>query len=179
MTELKIKGGPKGAYAELERIRQERSGILKPDHVVAEATDPGNPLHDKFEWDDAVAGHKYRLDQARKLIKAFVVLYPGVDQPVPCYVNLRKDRGTDEQGYRKIEDVFSNEFLLESLMEDAMNDLRSFEKKYEMLKALAPVFEAARSVEREISRRTAKKKASRRTAKKTTKKSGRRKAKRS
>lgn len=53
---------------ELLRIREER-GKLTPAIVLAEATNPGHPLHDKFEWDDSVAAEKYRLAQAAQLLR--------------------------------------------------------------------------------------------------------------
>ena len=53
---------------ELLRIREER-GKLTPAIVLAEATDPEHPLHDKFEWDDSVAAEKYRLAQAAQLLR--------------------------------------------------------------------------------------------------------------
>jgi hypothetical protein len=44
-------------------------GYLTPRLVVDVATDDAHPLHGAFEWDDRVAGHKYRVVQARELIR--------------------------------------------------------------------------------------------------------------
>lgn len=48
----------------------ERRHALSAEIVVEEATPPGSPLHPAFEWDDKVAGHRYRLGQAADLIRA-------------------------------------------------------------------------------------------------------------
>lgn len=50
-------------------------GKLTPHAVVSVAADPGHPLHSRFEWDDAVAGPKYREQQARELIRSVRVVY--------------------------------------------------------------------------------------------------------
>lgn len=50
-----------------------RDGFLTPASVKDEASDPSSVLHDAFEWDDAVAGDRYRLQQARELIKTYRV----------------------------------------------------------------------------------------------------------
>lgn len=47
-----------------------REGRLSADLVVKEATPEESPLHDELNWDDADAGHQYRLMQARQLIRS-------------------------------------------------------------------------------------------------------------
>jgi hypothetical protein len=58
---------------ELEHIRKQGKGILYPDAVVEFATNEETALHPKFEWDNNIAGHEYRLWQARHLIKIVVI----------------------------------------------------------------------------------------------------------
>ncbi|HAZ61006.1 MAG TPA: hypothetical protein DCY89_05470 [Gammaproteobacteria bacterium] len=54
---------------ELSRIA-DATGALTPALVVEAATDPESPLHDAFDWDDSAAAHKYRLVQARSMIRS-------------------------------------------------------------------------------------------------------------
>src|SRR5260370_41485799 len=54
---------------ELRRIWNTR-GSLIPREVVAEAADPDSPLHDQFEWDDNVAGDRFRRIQAARMIRS-------------------------------------------------------------------------------------------------------------
>ena len=63
--------GPADIYAELRNIQAVNDGKLEPELVVEFARDPGTALHRKFEWDDTVAAHYYRLDQARDTIQIF------------------------------------------------------------------------------------------------------------
>lgn len=47
----------------------ERDGKLTTEQVLTEAADPASPLHTAFEWDDQIAGYRYRLIQAGELIR--------------------------------------------------------------------------------------------------------------
>ena len=51
-------------------------GLITADGAVEAARDPTSILHREFEWDDTVAGHAYRLQQARALIRTW---YPEVE----------------------------------------------------------------------------------------------------
>lgn len=53
----------------LTRIYNDR-GELTPAAVVEEAADINHPLHSQFEWDDAEAARKHRLNQAADLIRS-------------------------------------------------------------------------------------------------------------
>ena len=44
-------------------------GVLTPLQVVEHAIEPDSPLHPYFEWDDTIAGHRFRLEQAGGLIR--------------------------------------------------------------------------------------------------------------
>ena len=49
---------------------------LTPEVVVHTASDPEHVLHDHFEWNDTVAGHAPRMQQARHLIRGVKVVPP-------------------------------------------------------------------------------------------------------
>jgi hypothetical protein len=63
-------------------------GELTPEVVEEKARDPKSPGHDYFEWDDAVAGYRHRLDQARTLIKTVKVEIVTTDMKLltPHYI---------------------------------------------------------------------------------------------
>ena len=44
-----------------------RNGKITTELVVDTAKDPDNVLHTSFEWNDKVAGHQFRLEQAEHL----------------------------------------------------------------------------------------------------------------
>lgn len=75
-------------------------GTLTPTAVLQDARSPKSPLHDEFEWDDSVAGHQYRVTQARNLIARVRVEIETTTRQiqVPAYVR-DPNAAADEQGY--------------------------------------------------------------------------------
>jgi hypothetical protein len=131
---------------ELELVRRNGGGILRPVDVVVFAKDEGTTLHGCFEWDDSKAAHEHRLEQARKLIRVKLTMIADHPRAVRAYVSLQRDRETDGGGYRAIVDVMSDDEMREQLLDEALDELNRFRRKYSMLKALAPIFEATDQV---------------------------------
>jgi hypothetical protein len=52
----------------------EDRGRLAAEDLVEVAGETNHPLHPFFEWDDAIAGHQYRVWQAGQLIRSVKVL---------------------------------------------------------------------------------------------------------
>lgn len=59
---------------ELLRIREER-GELTAQAVLEDAREPDSPLHVAFVWDDGLAAERYRMNQARNLIRSIKIAY--------------------------------------------------------------------------------------------------------
>lgn len=81
-------------------LAEERQGQLTPDDVIAAAESPDSPLHSAFDWRDSSAAYKYRLQQARQLIRRVTI---QIETPqrliqVPYFVRA-PDKAPDEQGY--------------------------------------------------------------------------------
>lgn len=137
---------------ELKRLAAENDGRLRAEDVVAAAREVTSPLHTQFEWDDTIAGEKYRLAQARALIRVTVeyVNEPPVETRV--FVSLTSDRKRDP-GYRVVADVMNSEQHREQLLRDAMQEMRHFQAKFRELKELVAVFTAMRETDSEIATR--------------------------
>lgn len=74
-------------------------GSIKPSRLVELARDADNPLHDKFEWDNSIAGHEYRLIQARRYIRVTrVAVNGGKPQPL-IHVAASDDADAREGAY--------------------------------------------------------------------------------
>jgi hypothetical protein len=134
---------------ELKALAANNNGVLTPDAVVARASNPKSALHDAFEWDDTEAARKYRLEQARQLIRVCIeVIGDGVDErKVTAFVALREDR-YGAGGYRHIPTLVQTRQGRDALLDTALWELRAYEEKYSELKELMPVFVAARRVRR-------------------------------
>lgn len=89
MSNSKMRALRKNVNAELARMAATNDG-LRPSEVVAAATDESSPLHGQFEWDDGIAGHEYRLGQARQLIRVSVSVVAGLAER---YIHVPADRG--------------------------------------------------------------------------------------
>lgn len=63
------------------------SGLTATEDVVEDARDSSSPLHECFEWRDDVAGHKYRMIQARTLVRAIQVQITESSPPEPILVH--------------------------------------------------------------------------------------------
>jgi hypothetical protein len=123
--------------------------MLLPERVVEFATPKNSPLHSYFEWDQREAAHKYRIDQARSLIRTVMVTME--DRPnvhMRAYVSLPTDRlhGT---GYRRIDDVLSNKFLRKQLAEEMTKQADAWRTRAELIGVTfdpAPIKKAARAI---------------------------------
>lgn len=83
----------------------ERSGTLSADRVVAEAAarNPGDPLHDYFDWDDRAAAHQHRVNRARELIRSVEVILRVQTVELRAKVYVRDPtKDAHEQGYTSV-----------------------------------------------------------------------------
>jgi hypothetical protein len=84
----------------LERIMTLNGGELAAEKVVADAKDAKSPLHAYFDWDDSIAGHQWRLHQARELIRSVKIEVVHNERTVSTVRYVRDPRkASDEQGY--------------------------------------------------------------------------------
>lgn len=78
----------------------ERNGRITPELVLSEAVKPTSPLHDHFEWDDTKAAHRWRLVQARELIRSVKVRITSENRNISVVRYVRDPEAeATEQGY--------------------------------------------------------------------------------
>ena len=135
--------------SELEFIRQRNGGLLKASDVVEYARDNNSALHTMFEWDDSEAAEKYRLMQARSIIRVVVQIIPDTNEKIRTFVSLSSDR-VQGNGYRVIADVMEDEQLIDTLLQDAKNELASFSRKYARLQSLDELRPVLNEIDRVI-----------------------------
>ena len=124
--------------AELEAIRAAHDGLLRAEDVVDFARDPDTVLHKRFTWDDNEAAERFRLMQARQVIRVHVKIYPREKQRVRAYVSMIEDRKKGG-GYRATDEVMHITALREQLLSQAHREMKAFVKRYEHLEELAGV----------------------------------------
>lgn len=104
---------------------------LTPGIVVDEARDPEHPLHNRFEWDDSVAGEKWRHHQAHELITSVKITYKapgGQHREIRQFHAIRKETG---HVYEPTEEVLRDEVMTKILMADMEREWRSLKKRYD------------------------------------------------
>lgn len=121
--------------AELEAIQKKHRGRLSPRVVLNEARRKDHPLHARFEWNDAVAGEKYRLEQARELISAVRVVYTtsqGEKKSIRYFAALRAS-DKDEYIYESVDAIAADPFKRKLLIKEMQRDIQELVNRYEGL----------------------------------------------
>lgn len=116
---------------ELMAIRSEY-GHLTPANVVRAATDPSHALHDRFEWDDAVAGEKYRLGQARQIIRVVREAYTDRrGNPADLRAFHAIPRADGEMAYEPLSEIVHDDIASKVLMASMEREWRTLRARYE------------------------------------------------
>jgi len=87
-------GGVKPEIAAKELQRLQKAGAITAPAVVEAARPDDAPLHPVFEWDDEAAADEYRLEQARRLIRAVQVI-ENDQPPRSIFVHVQPLTGRD------------------------------------------------------------------------------------
>lgn len=96
---------------------EDRQGRITAEKLVQAAADPKHPMHKDFLWDDAKAGHKHRLDQARAFIAQVRVQITTSTKKVVVPAYVRDMDASPRQGMRSIARVQTDrEAALETLL---------------------------------------------------------------
>jgi len=141
----------------LERIEADTGSVTKEKLLDASRAED-SPTHNLFEWNDAIAGEKYRLEQARMAITHLrVEVVEGETEPqtfTPTIVEkvpkkVRAFTATDySQGATKLANFMStdtalaNEEYRRTIIKNALGEFERTKDKYSFLSELAALYEA-------------------------------------
>jgi hypothetical protein len=119
----------------------ERRGVLNPEDLLDEASDPTHPLHERFSWDNAEAAQRWRITQAANIIRSVKVEITLPDSEV---VQVRAflpthGRESDQEGgraydYAPVESL--SEIAMHRIEEEMERDLERLRTKYAAHSAL-------------------------------------------
>lgn len=127
------------AVNEFERITNKYGGF-DPEYVVQESVQPGTLLHNEFEWDNTKAGHAYRIEQAKKLIRSIRVeiVNSTVSYNVRAYVNVRENKD-ESRRYVPIQKAIENDHAYADLLNQSKDEMTAFVTKYSQISELNAV----------------------------------------
>lgn len=115
----------------LQAIYDERGTLTAP-LVVAEARNADHPLHSRFEWNDEIAGERYREVQARELIRSVRIIYREAtgrrpEASVRAYQHIRRD---DTSTYVPTEEVLADPVLTQIVLMDMKREWKTLQARY-------------------------------------------------
>lgn len=127
----KYKVSAEDCYTELQTLSE-----ITPQNVVNLARNENSKLHNDFEWDNEIAGEKYRLSQAREMIQ-LLAFKPKeeINEPTRVY-----QISTEKTVYKPVEVILQNNDEYQNLLKRALLELESFKKRYSNLVELEEVF---------------------------------------
>jgi hypothetical protein len=148
---------PQVAGEEAERIRDKR-GKLTPEILIEESRHKNAVFHADIgeDWDDKIAGPKWRLLRARNIINSIVVVDHGEgggEIEVQAFPNISIGGERESREYIPHEEVFGNGEMRESYLADVLARLRYMRMKYGHLKELAAVWDAIAETESKVAAR--------------------------
>lgn len=138
---------------ELNLLAKKYKGHLTPEIVIRAAKDPDSALHGEFTWDDAEAAHRYRLVQARALIRSatFLVKTGETRTMLPAFVR-DPDKPYHEQGYILTIKAKSDEETVHAVLTEEFSRAASILARAKKLAVYFGMEDEVSEVERQIHR---------------------------
>jgi len=125
-----------------ERLAQKEE--LTPEAIVKDARRESSPIHEFFEWDDAVAATKYRREQARYYLCNLRIEIAETHEIVKAFHSIRinKPEEPEERSYKHIDLVADNTAWLRQIIERAQRELVTWRGRYRQYSSMATGLEA-------------------------------------
>lgn len=130
------KGDAQKCYDECQTLNE-----VTPENVLNKARDGETELHKCFEWDDSVASEKYRLIQARDIIRHFVIMPPEEKKDDTPKVRTYQIT-TKTNVYEPTKVILQKPDEYMALLQRAKEELEAFKRRYKTLTELEALFEA-------------------------------------
>ncbi len=127
--------------AELEAIH-EQHGRLTPELVLDQARDKKHPLHSRFEWDNRIAGNRWRRYQAHELIQSVRVKYVAGDGREGDVRAFHAMRSGDGFVYEAAETIATDPLQRTLLLREMERDWRALRSRYAHFAKFAELLQA-------------------------------------
>ena len=125
--------------ADAKKVAEEIGfGKFTPMEVLEKAKDETTELHKCFEWNDSIAAEKYRLEQAKNIIRMLVYEKETKEQAVVRYYAKTETKHV----YQPTKQFLVQEDEYQGLLRRALAELEAFKNKYHTLTELENIFEA-------------------------------------
>ena len=129
--------------ADAQKVAEEIGfGKFTPMEVLEKAKDETTELHKCFEWNDSIAAEKYRLEQAKDIIRMLVYEKETKEQAVVRYYAKTETKHV----YQPTKQFLVQEDEYQGLLRRALAELEAFKNKYHTLTELEGIFEAMETI---------------------------------
>lgn len=125
-------GGPDLQQLLLE-IREANDGILTAQAVVDAARPDDHPLHQHFEWDAEKGAEKYRVQQARQLIRIVKLVYVdkrGDVQKMRVFHSVPDPESMSGRSYVPLSEIERSDVMSAQLLRAMEIDWRNLHRRY-------------------------------------------------
>lgn len=130
----------------IEKLQAKHGDEYLPKVILDDSRPYDALLHSCFEWRDDVAAEKYRLDQARGIVRNLTIVYEDDRGGVPQTVEVRAYVSTNEKNsradYKPVLVAMQNDVMKHQVLKNAVEEVRQVEKKYANLLTLSEILEA-------------------------------------
>lgn len=128
-----------------------------PERVLLQASNPTNPLHDLFEWDDSKAAQEYRLVQCRVMVNSLrVEIIDNQQKPRHITAFIKK---SDRVTYVAVPEADKDDLGAAEL--ECWRHMKRFHRKWKDLQFAQTVIASIQSINQHMSRRASVKKRAR------------------
>lgn len=96
-------------------------------------SDPDSPVHGDYTWDDSVAGHQWRLQEARHFLKSVHVRVTEDSniREAPVFFSARvTEDHSRTMSYVSFSEANEDERLADQILSRALRDLRAWRDRY-------------------------------------------------
>ena len=131
------------ARAEFDRI-YDKCGELTKENLVEESRDEQAALHACFEWNDAVAAEKYRIEQAGDMIRCLVTVEKPNDNKEPIVVRAYVKT---TENFEPIKVALQSDEKYAVLVQDALEDIQWLKKKHRAILEMKKAMDGLNTVE--------------------------------
>ena len=129
--------------ADAQKVAEEIGfGKFTPMEVLEKAKDETTELHKCFEWNDSIAAEKYRLEQAKNIIRMLVYEKETKEQQVVRYYAKTETKSV----YQPTKQFLVQEDEYQGLLRRALAELEAFKNKYHTLTELESIFDAMETI---------------------------------
>lgn len=122
------------------------SGFVSSKEFLEMARPKNSPVHDYFEWDDSIAGERFREHQAGRILSAIITIEEGVEtREYVTPMVIESDENKDGH-YIRLDIARDSEEIWEMVLERALQEAEQWAQRYQHLKELGPITKAIRKV---------------------------------